>query len=249
MRSVLTALLILGIGTGCQLLKRPAASLPFDVVRVQGGSFMMGDVFNHEDEDATPVHEVTIAPFEISTFEITYDQYDTFAFDNNIDLPDDNGHGRGLRAVANVSWYNAVSFCNYYGFRLPSEAEWEYAARGGGLMTRFPGTDDKEAVDQYIRHIDNSVMHSFLVGSKAPNQLGLYDMGGNVYEWIGEYYEFYPQVGTEPILKDLDTFSMRIIRGGSFKMEVSVAQTFRRSGTLAEVTSDTIGFRCARAIE
>ena len=234
---------------GCAHTKKAAEALPFETVPIPGGSYTMGDVFEGDDPDATPVHVVLIGTFELSRYETTFDQYDAYATATGTALPEDNGYGRGARAVTNITWYNALAYCQHYGFRLPTEAEWEYAAREAGLPIRYPGTDDEKAADEYIRHIDNSVMHSFAVGTKEPNQLGLYDMGGNAYEWIGDYYEFYPDAGTEPVYKDLDVFSMRIIRGGSFKMNVATAQTFRRSGTLAEITSDTIGFRCARTVE
>lgn len=210
---------------------------------------MMGDFISEENEDATPVHKVIVPPFELSKYEITFDQFDTYALEAGADLPDDNGFGRGNRAVVNLTWYEANDFCRFYGFRLPSEQEWEYAARDTGQDRVYPGVKDEKEVDQYVRHIDNSVMHSFSVGTKTPNELGLYDMGGNVFEWVGDYYEFYPEVGTDPVYKDLERFSMRIIRGGSFKMNLSVAQTWWRSGTLGDISSDNIGFRCARSIE
>ena len=209
---------------------------------------MMGDVFEKTDPDATPIHRVVMAPFELSKYEITYAAYDSFAVTVGRPLPEDNGYGRGLRAVANVSWEEADAFCQHFGFRLPTEVEWEYAARDAGQQYRYAGTDSVDTVDKYVRHVDNSVMHAFQGGTKAPNNLGLYDMSGNVYEWIGDYYEFYPKEGEKPVYKDLENFSMRIIRGGSFKSPAVHTQTFYRSGTLADIPSDAIGFRCARSL-
>lgn len=208
----------------------------------------MGDVFDHENTDAIPVHDVMLATYEIARYETTYAQYDTFATETGRPLPEDDGHGRGNRAVVHVSWQDAFDFCDHYGFRLPSEAEWEYAARSGGQHHRIAGSDSLEAADRYARHIDNSVLHAFNVGTKLPNQLGLYDMSGNVFEWIGDYYEFYPEPGIEPVYKELDESGIRIIRGGSFKQGTGILQTFWRSGTLADVKSDAIGFRCVRNV-
>ena len=235
--------------SGCFLFRKAAVPLPFEVIDIPGGAFSMGDVFEGENEDAIPVHRVVIPPFTMAKYEITYEQYDTFAEETDRALPEDNGYGRGNRAVANVLWEDALAFCSHYGFRLPTEAEWEYAARSGGQHHRYAGTDSVDAIDRYIRHIDNSALHAFLVGSKAPNAFGLYDMSGNVYEWIGDYYEFYPKTGSKPNYKDLSSASMRIIRGGSFKTPPHLTQTFWRSGTLADIPSDAIGFRCVKSTE
>lgn len=232
--------------SGCFLFRKAKSNLPFETIQLPAGAFMMGDFIAEQDPDATPLHRVVMPPFELSKYEITYAQYDTFAVANNLPLPEDDGHGRGTRAVANISWEDAQAYCTHYGFRLPSEAEWEYAARDAGQKTLFPGTHDKDKADDYIRHTDNSILHSFPGGTKAPNKLGFYDMGGNVYEWIGDYYEKYPGPGEKPVYKDLTISSMRIIRGGSFKASVRQAITFSRSGTLGDIPSNAVGFRCAR---
>lgn len=234
--------------SGCFLFRKQAAPLPFETVTIPAGVFMVGDVFAEEDPDALPVHKAIIAPFALSKYEITYEAYDLFASATGRSLPEDDGHGRGSRAVANVTWADAVAFCAYYDFRLPSEVEWEYAARSAGKAQRLAGTDSLALIDEYVRHDKNSVMHSFQGGTKMPNELGLYDMGGNVYEWIGDYYEFYPKEGNKPIYKNLENSSMRIIRGGSFKHNRMFAQTFKRAGTLADIPSNAIGFRCAKSL-
>ena len=240
-RFILLSILLL---PGCFSGRKASLMAPLEMVVVPGGSFQMGDIFEKENEDAIPVHEVNLSSFEMSRYEITFAQYDTYALETGRPLPDDNGYGRGNRAVVNVSWEDARAYCAHYGYRLPSEEEWEYAARSGGKAHRFAGTDSLDAIDHYVRHIDNSVLHSFTVGSKKPNDLGLYDMSGNVYEWIGDYYEFYPATGVTPQYKDLSASSMRILRGGSFKSSPNLTQTFWRSGTLADIPSDAVGFRC-----
>ncbi|MEZ4699346.1 MAG: SUMF1/EgtB/PvdO family nonheme iron enzyme [Rhodothermales bacterium] len=243
MMRIATTLALAMLLAGCATLRHRKPSMPLDFVRIPAGEFRMGDIFEGENEDAIPVHTVAVDAFELARVETTYAQYDAFAAATDRPLPDDAGYGRGLRAVVNVSWYDARDFCAYYGYRLPTEAEWEYAARGGGLPRRFAGADSVDGVGRWLK---NSVMHSFPAGSKMPNELGLLDMSGNVYEWIGAYYEAYPDSGQSPVFKDLDQFAMRILRGGSFKSEARLTQTFWRSGTLADVTSDNIGFRCAR---
>ena len=205
----------------------------------------MGDVFEGDDPDATPAHAVTLPDFRIGRYEVTYDQYDAFAEATGRPLPPDDGFGRGRRAVNHVTWDDAVAFCSIYGYRLPTETEWEYTAREGGQRIRFAGTNDPDSLRYYGR-IDVEVeRHALDVGLFRPNALGLYDMTGNVMEWVGAYYQFYPEPGTEPVMHDLDALAMRIHRGGSFGQTALLAPTFHRSGTLRDLSADDLGFRCA----
>ena len=135
--------------------------------------------------------------------------------------------------------------CRARGYRLPTEAEWEYAAREGGRPIRWSGTDDPESAGAFVRHLDNGEMMSTYVGTKEPNAIGLFDMSGNVFEWVGDYYEFYPAVADSAVYKDITTPGIRILRGGSVRQPLPIAQTWWRSGTLSETVSEMIGFRCA----
>ncbi len=243
---LLLLLFLIAFSSGCARLRPHQTEAPFPFVALPGGIFSMGDVLEGENEDATPVHDAAVAPFEIARYETTFAQYDAFATATGRPLPDDAGYGRGDRAVVGVTWYDARDYCAFYSLRLPTEAEWEYAARSGGRLDRFAGADSVGGLDAVGRYLANSVMHSFPVGSKSPNAIGLFDMSGNVFEWGGAYYETYPSPGEVPVYKDLEQSAMRILRGGGFKSEAYLTQTFWRSGTLGDVTSDTIGFRCAR---
>ncbi|MDX1740490.1 MAG: SUMF1/EgtB/PvdO family nonheme iron enzyme [Rhodothermales bacterium] len=231
----------------CALLggtKKPPLD-DYEMVPVPGGRFEMGDVFEGSNPDAVPVHPVDVKPFLIGRTEVTYGHYDAFAVATDRRLPDDQGKGRGSRAVTDVTWDEAMAFCATYGFRLPSEPEWEYAARSGGKRERFAGTSSDEERDDYVRHVDNSLSSATYVGTKRPNGLGLYDMSGNVFEWVGDYYQFYPQPDSSVVWSDFEVSDMRIVRGGSYRNAPAHAQTFWRSGTLREVRSEMIGFRCA----
>ncbi len=217
----------------------------YEMVNVPGGQYQMGDVFDGANSDAIPVHSADVVRFRMGRTEVTYEQYDAFARASGRRLPDDFGRGRGSRAVADVDWNDALAFCAAYGYRLPDEPEWEYAARSLGQLERFAGTDDDRLRDEFVRHRDNSVASATYVATKRPNGLGLFDMSGNVFEWIGDYYQFYPQLGAQAVWSDFEISDMRIIRGGSFRNAPEHAQTFWRSGTLRDVRSEIIGFRCA----
>ena len=214
-------------------------------VDIPGGEYLMGDTFEGTNQDALPLHRVTVLPFRILRYEVTYRQYDAFVHSTSSRLPDDSGTTRGDQAVADVSWDEAAAFCAWIGGRLPSEREWEFAAAGGDRKQVWPGTNNPDSVDAYVRHRTNSVGMPGVVGRHRPNRFGLFDMGGNVAEWVGAFYQFYPEDGTEPDWVDLDDRGIRILRGGSYSMEPEIARTYWRAGTLREVTSPAVGFRCA----
>lgn len=244
---LLTAVLLLD---GCALFKKSLDPVPQPaMVYVEGGTFLMGDVLGDGNTDAQPVHEVTLEDFQIGKYEVTYQQFDAFAGRADITRPPDDSLGRGQRAVVYVNWDQARAFCNYFGWRLPTEQEWEYAARSGGMPIRFAGVNNPDSLKAYARTRSNSVHHSFAVGSKRPNALGLHDMSGNVLEWIGDYYQYYPDSGELPSWDDLDKREVRILRGGSFKESKHVAATYRRIGMLADAQGYDMGFRCAADVK
>lgn len=214
------------------------------MIFVEGGSFLMGDVMGDNNPDAQPVHRVTLESFSIGKYEVTYRQYDDFARKTGRALPRDDSLGRGRRAVVYVDWEEALAFCNYYNWRLPTEPEWEYAARSRGKRVRYAGTSERDSLDSYARHIDNSAPHSFPVGTKKPNELGLYDMSGNTLEWIGNYYQFYPGSSETPTFENLEQRDLRVLRGGSFKEDYTLSATYWRVGMLKDAKEYDVGFRC-----
>jgi formylglycine-generating enzyme required for sulfatase activity len=240
------ALLVTAI-TGCTSVRVPAemASIGFEWVYIEGGPYLMGDL-EQTNQDALPLHGIRIGPFYISRYETTLEQYDLFAqkTDRETVLPEQVSRGR--RAAGDMNWEDARAFCKYMGGRLPTEQEWEFAAAGGEAKQIYPGTDNADEVDDFVRHRVNSMAESFPVGRKKPNLFGLYDMGGNVAEWIGDFYEFYPEPGADPEWIDLSQRELRLARGGGYSAEVHVSQTYWRAGTLGTITTPTIGVRCAR---
>ncbi len=190
------------------------------MVLVKGGTFQMGS--NDGNSDERPVHTVTVSDFYISKYEVTFDEYDAFCDATKRKKPEDQGWGRGKRPVINVSWDDATAYCKWLSdktgqkYRLPTEAEWEYAARGGAKSKgfKYSGSDDLDKVAWYD---SNSKSKTQPVGGKAPNELGLYDMSGNVYEWVqdcwNDSYKGAPTNGSAWLKGDC---SVRVIRGGSW---------------------------------
>jgi formylglycine-generating enzyme required for sulfatase activity len=178
-----------------------------EMVFIRGGTFTMGSPANaarrRSDERQ---HRVSIGDVWIGRYEVTFDEYDRFARATGRDLPDDQGWGRGRRPVINVNWHDATAYAEWLSqqtgqrYRLPTEAEWEYAARAGTTTARFWGNDPDAACqfanvhDETAERVngdfrreshgcDDRHPQTAPVGSFAPNAWGLYDMMGNVYEW------------------------------------------------------------------
>ncbi|MEM1270382.1 MAG: SUMF1/EgtB/PvdO family nonheme iron enzyme [Bacteroidota bacterium] len=233
---------------GCSGSRLPDGFVPLEMVEVEGGTFLVGDVHDQENTDALPLHERTISDFRLMAYEVTFEAYDAYARATGVPVPNDEGMGRGRRAVAQVNWDEAQAFCEAYGWRLPTEIEYEYAARSGGEAVRWSGTNSEDSLAVYAWYggQDRGVFDGAIpVGSKQPNALGLHDLSGGVREWVGAYYQFYPEPGSEPEWSDLEVSGIRIFRGGGRMDPPEFLQTFWRMGALREDRMTDVGFRCA----
>jgi formylglycine-generating enzyme required for sulfatase activity len=225
----------------------PISHITPKMVQVEAGEFQMGSAEGAADE--APIHSVTIsAPFYIGVYEVTFDEFDAFCGDiGRYNIPDDGGKGRGNRPVLGVDWDDAIEYCNWLsekegltpcysgkgkvtqcdfsasGYRLPTEGEWEFAARGG-IQSKgyyFSGSDDPDQVAWYA---DNAAGGAHPVGEKTPNELGLYDMCGNRFEWcwdwyLEDYYSISPAMdplGPPRLEVDSNFDLVRVRRGGSW---------------------------------
>ena len=164
-----------------------------NMVRIEGGTFMMGTSSEQTDEadsDERPVHQVTLSSFSIGKYEVTQQEWQAVMGSNPSNFKGNR------RPVEQVSWEDCQEFIRKLNaltgkrFRLPTEAEWEYAARGGNHSRgyQYAGGNDLGSVAWYIGNSDDE---THIVGQKSPNELGLYDMSGNVYEWCQDWYGSY----------------------------------------------------------
>lgn len=196
-----------------------------EFMEIPGGNYVMGD---DTDRFAKPAHAVTIQPFLFGRYEVTFDQYGLFCKATGRAVPTDQGWGMETRPVINVSWQDAVAFTEWLSkktgrtFRLPSESEWEYAARAEA-STIYPWGDGLGENMANCRDCESpwSGKTTAPVGSFSPNGFGLFDMNGNVYEWTLDAksgsYEGAPVDGSA---RTAEGPVDRITRGGSW-MRVS----------------------------
>ncbi|MBU0654556.1 MAG: SUMF1/EgtB/PvdO family nonheme iron enzyme [Gammaproteobacteria bacterium] len=233
-----------------------------EMVRIPAGEFQMG---GENSAWAQPVHTVTIKqPFYISKYEITFAEYDYYRWlmaRNAIefDAPDDAGWGRDTRPVINVSWDDAQGYVNWLSketgasCRLPTEAEWEYAARAG-TTTDYPWGDEAshdyanygkdECCDGLAEGKDQWV-NTAPVGSFPSNPFGLHDMRGNVYEWVQdcwhEDYQGAPADGTA--WESGGDCGRRVLRGGSWNLDPYYLRSSNRFYFAPDHRDDNLGFR------
>ena len=252
------------------------------LVRIEPGSFQMGTTKEQIDQllrlfpdskrewfdDEQPQHPVKITrPFFLGTHPVTQGQYQAIMgsnpshFKGSDDLP-----------VENVSWLDAVSFCNkmsekdkrtpFYringtdvadvggnGYRLPSEAEWEYACRAG-MAGLFPWGDDIGKQGEHAWFSDNSDSKTHPVGQKCPNAWGLYDMLGNVWEWCADWYDekyYASSPAADP--PGPSEASYRVFRGGSWGDDAGYCRPAYRSRYVPESRISYLGFRVAAVQE
>ncbi len=223
------------------------------MIRISPGSFMMG---GSGDKDEAPIHEVRFTkPFAMARYETTFDEYDRYAQATGRELPEDEGWGRGRRPVINVKWENANAYAQWLSeqtgkrYRLPTEAEWEYAARSGGKDETWAGTSDASLLEDYAVYGERGTKP---VGSKKPNGLGLFDMSGNVWEWVQDCqhrnYERTLANGSAWLEANGGDCGQRVLRGGSWSNFPVNLRASYRSWNLTVSRSIFIGFRLVEDI-
>lgn len=248
---------------------------PVEFIDVQGGTFQMGCTSEQNDcyANENPVHEVTVDGFAMTKHEIT--NYHYAAFLNAIQA-NANGVADGVEyvdmlastvqisysdegfeskpgyenfPVVEVSWSGAKAYCEHYGGRLPTEAEWEFAARGGVLArdTEFSGSDTLADVAWYI---ENAYSAAREVGTKFPNELGLHDMSGNVFEWCMDWYdESYYAVSEALNPQGPASGTYKVLRGGIYNGYEEFCRVAYRAHSYPTLTNTANGFRMIKPLD
>jgi len=237
-----------------------------DLVFVKGGTFFMGN--NDGDTDEQPAHTVTINSYYIGKYEVTVKQYRAFCNATGKEFPTaptnefgwyDNHPDVGVwkwrdnHPMVKVSWYDANDYCKWLSkktgkkYRLPTEAEWEYAARGGRRSRKYiySGSNDIDLVAWYDETTEETGTKR--VGTKKANELGIYDMSGNAWEWCSDFYHHkYYQNSPKDNPKGMASGRFKVIRGGSWYYISVMATSTVRDGPKPTFSNYNYGFRVVR---
>ena len=257
-----------------------------EMIEIPGGTFQMGDLSGDDDSDEPPVHTVTVQPFKLGKYEVTRGEFGRFVSHTGYRTTAERGAGCAVgtvdvvekswndpgfhqsdsHPVVCVSWDDAVAYVEWLSretgerYRLPSEAEWEYAVRSGST-TGYHFGDDESQLCRYENHADRSTdvpwrnescsdgigVGTAEVGNYQPNDFGLYDMHGNVQEWVqdcrNDSYAGAPSDGSAWISGDC---SRRVVRGGSWYDEPAFLRSAFRLGGPRSGRYFNLGFRVAQ---
>ncbi len=238
--------------------------LPTDMVVIPGGEFVRGS--NDGNRDEMPQHEVTLKSFALDIHPVTNEQFVRFleamggTKDSNhhdiIRLKDSRIKKSGGRfniesgyikhPVVGVTWYGAATYAKWVGKRLPTEAEWEVAAKGGNEEWRYPSGDDIEKTQVNFFSSDTTPVMSY-----PPNYYALFDMAGNVYEWCQDWYEYNYNTSLQEPLNPRGPMQgvYRVLRGGCWKSLKEDLRCSRRHRNNPGAVNGTYGFRCAADVE
>jgi formylglycine-generating enzyme required for sulfatase activity len=280
--------------------KIPGSTVSFDMAAIPGGRFLMGSPLGEagRKEDEGPQHPVEIRPLWVGKCEVTWDEFDLFwkarpggKEDKEPDNPTDADavtrptppyadetfdKGREGHPVLGITHHAAMQYCRWLSlktgkpYRLPTEAEWEYACRAG-TTTAFYWGDDPKKIDEYAWFDGNSDEKTHPVGTKKPNAWGLYDMAGNVSEWCvdaydKDFYKTFPlnKPTLEPVSLSTGQRFRDVARGGSWTDEAPLCRSAARVGSEKSwikldpqrpqsiwwlTSAEFVGFRIVRAVE
>ena len=226
-----------------ELSENPIFNFDFEMVYVAGGTFQMGSNDSEADGDETPVHTVTLNDFYIGKYEVTQKEWRDIMGNNPSYFTGDN------LPVENVSWNDIQEFLiklneeTGQNFRLPTEAEWEYAARGGNESENYKYSGSNN-IDEVAWYYNNSNLQTHNVGTKTPNELGIYDMSGNVWEWCSDWYDsnYYSNSPTENPA-GTTSGSIRVLRGGSWYDHAKYCRPANRFYITPDSGGSSVGFR------
>jgi len=219
-----------------------------ELVEIPAGTFIMGRDGGADDE--SPAHEVDLPAYAIEMFEVTNAQFAAFVEDAAYVTGAEQGGSTGWQAfaagkenhpVVKVSWNDASAYCDWAGRRLPTEAEWEKAARGpDGFL--YPWGDDWNPENANVKEAGYRGTTPVGIFANNTSPYGVVDMAGNVWEWTADWYPPYPE---NSVPDEFYGEKFRVLRGGGWFDEQDQVLATNRSSTSPEAANDDIGFRCA----
>lgn len=226
----------------------PSQLLTNEMIAIPAGSFMMG---SDSSPDAKPPYKVDVAAFSLDKFEVSNGDFKQFvtatSYQTDAEKAGEKGwtafaDGKDDHPVVKVSWNDANAFCKWAGERLPTEAEWEYAARGKDALA-FPYGNTFDPKNQNGK--DSGVRGTTAVGSypAGASPFGVLDMAGNVWEWTNDVAKHYPGNTNQSKLYGDNLY---IVRGGGWFDTQDHLTTFNRNSATAVTANDDLGFRCAK---
>jgi formylglycine-generating enzyme required for sulfatase activity len=222
------------------------------MISIESNCFTMGDTDGAYDHNEWPAHDVCVSDFSIDKYEVTNEDYYDCVAEEYCLSPKDVGSSSADRyfnsssyskfPVIFVDWYMARDYCRWVGKRLPTEAEWEYAGRGPDNFFPYPW---EGYIDQSMANYDSNDTEE--VGSYQTNGFGLYDMAGNVWEWVNDRYreDYYEDSPEDDPLGPASGVN-RVLRGGSWNNYAESLRVSKRYYVIEDSFSDRIGFRCAK---
>lgn len=220
------------------------------MIYIPAGTFQMGT--NSGDPEERPVHTVTLDAFWIDRTEVTNAMYALCVAEGQCTPPSSSGSFTRVRyygdsafdnyPVLAVNWFQANAYCNWAVRQLPTEAQWEYAARGGLVGATYPWG---EGIDCSRANYSGCVGETTEVGSYSPNGYGLYDMAGNVWEWVADYFSDSYSSASVTNPTGPTSGGYRVIRGGTWDDDANSLRVTNRYGVTPERQNASIGFRCA----
>lgn len=220
-------------------------------VKLPRGSFLMGSCDTLAKENEKPMHKVDIGyDIAMSKYPVTVEDYMLFAQATGAEVPEDRHEHLGFNVpVRRVRWTDAKAYCVWktqregVTYRLPTEAEWEYACRAGSAEKYCFGNDN-ELLGEYAWYADNSEGVTHDVGTKKPNTWGLYDMHGNVWEWCSDHYvETYVHTPRDGSACKQASEKGRVLRGGSYNANADKCSSASRINLGSGGKNYFIGFR------
>ncbi len=224
---------------------------------LSGGQSQRGDIQGGGDGDEQPSQTVTLKPFAIGLHEVTFAEYDLYCEATGKNKPDDQEWGRGHRPVVNISWEEAVAYTEWLSkrlgkhYRLPTDSEWEYAARGG-QQTRFWWGNEIGVAQANCEGCGSlwDGEKTAPVGRFEPNGFGLHDTAGNVFEWVADcWHDKFSEAPADGSALDKPGCGKRVIRGGAWSFPPHEVRSANRWRDFPSRRSDDTGFRLVRELE